>query len=700
MMKITNINPNEVIFALDIGTRTVIGTVGVIRDKKFHVLSENYVEHQERAMIDGQIHDITLVASAVDSVKKELERELGFKLSKVAIAAAGRFLRTVETKVDLELDYEEINKDIIRGLELTAVKKAEEEINKHTEGKLYCVGYSVKNYYLNGYVISNLTSHKGDNIGADVISTFLPRSVVESLYAVMEKVGLSVINLTLEPIAAMEAAIPQNLRLLNLALVDIGAGTSDVAICSKDTITAYGMASVAGDEVTELVAQNYLVDFNTAERIKRECFVKDKIQYTDILGIENEVTTEEVIKGIMPVIQKLADEISTKIIELNGNKSPNAVFLVGGGAHTPNLKEVLAQNLNLPAQRIAIKGRDAVTECICIDNSLGSTGVTVLGIALVSIKKLGQDFIDVYLNSSVVSLFNSRSNTVMDAIIQAGINPKVLIGKNGKNTKFILNDIKRVAFGTLASNAVIKVNGIVGSMDTEIRERDEIDITFAKDGKTSEPQVKEFIQDVNSVSFFINDEIINMEPVIFINEKRAALDEIIKEDDIVKIIYPQTLQDFKKYFEEGDYDYIFNGEKLKDNYVIKEGERIYRTTKEDKEVELVELESNISIEQEEETVSVIDENKEQIKENKLVVENKASENLTKENSKHRTISVVANDKTVVMNNKEKYIFIDVFDYIDFDLTRVKGSLILMLNGNKAGYYDELSDGDVVKVYWE
>lgn len=706
-MEITNINPSEVIFALDIGTRSVIGTVGVIRDKKFHVISENYVEHQERAMIDGQIHDITLVASAVDLVKKELEKSLGFKLTKVAIAAAGRFLRTVETKVELQLDYEEIDKDVIRGLELTAVKKAEEEINKHTEGKLYCVGYSVKSYYLNGYVISNLTSHKGDNIGADVISTFLPRSVVESLYAVMDKVGLTVINLTLEPIAAMEAAIPQNLRLLNLALVDIGAGTSDVAICSKDTITAYGMASVAGDEVTELVAQNYLVDFNTAEKIKRQCSDKDTIQYTDILGIENEISREEVVKGILPVVQKLADEISSKIIELNGNKSPNAVFLVGGGAHTPSLKDILAEKLNLPPQRIAIKGRDAVSECVCLDNSLGSTGVTVLGIALVSIKKLGQDFIDVYLNSSVVSLFNSHNNTVMDAIIQAGINPKVLMGKNGKNIKFLLNGIKRVAFGTLASNAVIKVNGIVGNMDTEIRERDEIEIDFAVDGKNAEPKVKEYIQAVNSTSFFINDEIINMEPTIFINDKKAELDEIINEDDNVRIIYPETLLDFKKYFETGDYDYLLNGTKLKDDYVIKEGQRIYRIEKEYEE-SVEALEENIDIDESEEENNISDttikqekeEIKGELKRDKAESYGDIKQSIDMGKNSNKIIAVIANDMPVVLKNKEKYVFIDIFDYIDFDLTRVKGNLTLMLNGKKAGYYDELSEGDNIKVYWE
>ena len=58
----------------------------------------------------------------------------------------------------------EIDREVISSLELTPVKMPEEEVNKSTHGKLYCVGYSVKNYYLNGYIISNLNSHKGEKI--------------------------------------------------------------------------------------------------------------------------------------------------------------------------------------------------------------------------------------------------------------------------------------------------------------------------------------------------------------------------------------------------------------------------------------------------------------------------------------------------------------------------------------------------------
>lgn len=714
-----NVNPQDLIFALDIGTRSVIGTAGIIKDKKFHVVAEYCVEHEERAMVDGQIHDVSLVASAVSTVKKQIESKLNVKMECVAIAAAGRFLRTVVCKSELKVDYDkEIDKDAIRSLELTAVKAAEEKINNQTEGKLYCVGYSVKNYYLNGYVISNLLSHKGENIGAEVIATFLPRSVVDSLYSVMNKVGLQVISLTLEPIAAMEAAIPKNLRLLNLALVDVGAGTSDIAISSKDTISAYGMVPMAGDEITEIIAQNYLVDFNTAEIIKKQCSEKEKVTYTDVLGLENEIVSEEVIKLISPSVKKIAEEIGSKIIELNGDKAPNAVFLVGGGAHTPKLKEFLSEKLNIPLQRIGIKGRDAVIDCVCEDNSLGSIGVTVLGIALVSIKRLGHDFIDVFLNDNVISLFNSHKHTIMDVMMQAGVNPKVLIGKNGRNIRFMLNDIKRVAFGTLASNAEIKVNGEKSSIDEEVKEGDSIEINYAVDGNDACPKIKDYVRKIHSISFFVNDILENLEPVIYINDERVDLEAQIKENDDVQIIYPEALGDYKKYFSDNNssFNYFLNGEELSDDYAINEGDRIYRISKEEltaeetKSNEEVTESDNIKENEDKVKKEIIDEEQENLSSfntqknsEDTNIYQEAAASIAEESSSSTVkdyIQVIVNKEPVILKGKEDYIFIDIFNYIEFDLTMPKGSLYLLLNGKNAGYHDKLLNGDVIELGWQ
>lgn len=100
---------------------------------------------------------------------------------------------------------------------------------------------------------------------------------MDGLYAAVGMAGLTVANMTLEPIAAINVAIPENYRLLNIALVDIGAGTSDISVTRDGSIIAYGMIPLAGDEITELIVQSYLVDFNTAEQIKLSSGMDDQV---------------------------------------------------------------------------------------------------------------------------------------------------------------------------------------------------------------------------------------------------------------------------------------------------------------------------------------------------------------------------------------------------------------------------------------
>lgn len=654
-----NVNLRNIKFALDVGTRSLIGTVGIVEDNNLKVICEKYLEHEERAMIDGQIHDIDLVAKGVKTILDEIEKELGIKLTDVSIAAAGRFLKTVNSigKIELNID-DEITKEDVKSLELISLKEAENEINKTTEGRLYCVGYSVKNYFLNGFVISNLVGHKGEEAKVETIATFLPRSVVDSLYSVMNKVGLRVNNLTLEPIAAIEAVVPKKLRLLNIALVDIGAGTSDIAISSKDSISSYGMVPQAGDEVTEAIAQECLVDFNTAEYIKRNLTIKDEITYTDIIGLENTVKSENILKSIKPIVKKIAESIGKKIIELNANKSPSALFLVGGGAHTPGLINELSEVLNMPIQRIAIKDRKAIENCIS-DNNIGSAGVTVLGIALMAIKNGQNDFIEVILNGSPVTMFNSHNHSVMDVIIHAGINGSMLIAKNGKNLRYTLNGVKRIAFGERGRSPVIKINGSIESIDKPIKSGDNIEINYAVSGKDASPKIIDQIREFNSISIYLDDQLTNLEPIILVNDNKENLDYYIKENDDINIILPKTVGDIKKYIINKELYIKKDGININDDYLLQEGDKLTTYNEILKE----------KLDRKEDSKNGLD------------------------------IIVTFNNKEIKLHGQKDYIFVDIFNYVDFDLSEAKGIITLLLNGNKVGYTEKLKNGDNIEVFW-
>ena len=64
------------------------------------------------------------------------------------------------------------------------------------------------------------------------------------------------------------------------------------------------------------------------------------------------------------------------------------------------------------------------------------------------------------------------------------------------------------------------------------------------------------------------------------------------------------------------------------------------------------------------------------------------------------IVVMVNKKPVLMSGKSKYIFVDVFDFINFDLSKPQGAIVTTLNGVQAQFMEELHDGDVLEIYWK
>lgn len=718
-------NSNNLIFSLDIGTRSIKGAVLENDNGKLKVLAEEYLEHEERAMHDGQIHNIPAVARTVLQVKTNLENKLDIKLENVAIAAAGRFLRTLVVNFEEELSEEiEIDKDFIRALELSAIKKAELEINNSLNAesantpsepqssnedinaiksntKLYCVGHTIKNYFLNGYTISSLLSHRGKVAGVELIATFLPSSVVDSLYAVMKMVNLSISTLTLEPIAAMEAIIPPNLRLLNLALVDIGAGTSDIAISNKDCITGYGMVPLAGDEVTEVVSQNYLLDFKGAEELKKKFSANEDLTYKDILGFDYTTNTEDMEKILDPVVENISSEISKEILNLNGDKSPSAIFLVGGGAHTPMLLDKIASKLDLPKQRIAIKGREAIANCSFEDFSLGSIGVTVIGIGLIAANKTFENYIEVSLNNSPVTLFNLNNVKICDVLVQASINPKLLIGRPGEDVSFTINGATHKALGNPPIMAKVYINDKEASLDTLVNEGDDINIVYAKNGSNASPKIYEYLSSLyDNINFKVNDNSYTIEPEIYINDIPARIESCIESGDNVTIILNTTLKSFcENHIDtfKGSTFYM-NNVPLEDNYSIKSGDNIYTYSLENMEnnmspkITAAPTESIKSGELVKIDIPLI--NKENINKNpNEIAIDKNIENLS-------NISVLVNNKPVQLTGKKDYIFIDIFDFINFDRNNPKGILILKHNGESASYFSKLCNGDTIDISWK
>ena len=658
-------NEQELLFSMDIGTRSIVGIVGCHDGEKFNIIAYDIEEHKERAMYDGQVHDIELVAKAAGKVKLRLEEKLGIKLRNVAIAAAGRSLKTHKVFIERIIEKgSEVERDTISSLEIEAIQKSQMEIEEmqHEDGQqYYCVGYAVVNYYLNGSIIGNLEGHKANSIGIEVLATFLPKIVVDSLYSVVSRINLEVSSLTLEPIAAMNVSIQSNLRLLNIALVDIGAGTSDIALTKNGTVYAFAMVPVAGDEITEKLAETYLLDFDTAEKVKIELNKKGKIKFKDIMGNQIQLSADEIISSIDAAVEQLARDICDKILEYNG-KAPSAVFLVGGGSLVPRLEEYIANKLQIPLERVGLRKTSLIKELNIKDKRIsGPEFITPIGIAITAHLNRQKDFLNVFVNDKSIKMFNSKSLNVADALILVGFNPRSLIGRRGLPVSFTLNDQVEIVKGEPGEPAKIFVNGAQSSLDKILANGDRIIIDPAVDGKSADVYIKNYSNLLKGKIIYVNNVEKSLSPTITVNRKPQTVDYKISDKDIIEVKTINTV------------------------------EELLRAMEVDTEGILVEI-NNKSVE-----MSSYIGNGDHI--NWSYNSNALDKSFHQAHTK--TIIITLNgEQLVIEQNKDSMMFLDIFNHIDIDVSRVKGINTLKLNGSNANYTDLIKNGDIIEISWE
>lgn len=727
--------PEQLVFGLDIGTRSVVGTVGYLDGDTFYAAAQSVREHTSRSMIDGQIHDIIQVGRTIREVKEELEGLVGRELKEVCIAAAGRVLRTVTTTVEMEFESETvINHENIYSLDLIGMEKAQEELQEKNKSDIhfYCVGYSVIKYYLNGNFIGNLEGHKAMKIAEDIIATFLPDEVVDGLYAAVHQAGLEVANLTLEPIAAINVAIPEKFRMLNIGLVDVGAGTSDICLTKDGSITAYGMIPMAGDELTEIIAKQYLVDFDMAEKIKtsvreqmfeeikaiheKDAAAKEErkenaaITYEDILGISHEVTPGEVCDLVDGILEEITTRVADKIKELNGDRSVSAVFVVGGGGKFPGFTEKLAGKLGLVPERVALRGEEVLGQVEFYQKHIkkDSLLVTPIGICLNYYDKKN-NFIFVNFNGERIKLYNNNHLTVVEAAMQANFPNDGLFPKRGRELNFTVNGKERIVRGSLGEAAVVKINGQDADLNAGIFSNDKIEIAPSTAGIPATLNVEDLPEFNNSFEVIVNGAKVVCPKFVQANGQLVSGFYEIHENDDIKVLNYYTLQQLLEFMDVllplGTVVMINNKEssfedKVYDNFTVDWLlEKNKYAPQFDEEEQMFEEEDSYNEEeqafdkkeQEEQDPS---EREEKIKPQTPAAEQKAAPMET------RDIAVMVNGEQIFMHGKKKYVFVDVFDYIDFDLSKPKGDIVTLLNGENTQYTAELKPNDNIKIYWE
>lgn len=700
-LDMTNV-PEDLVFGLDIGTRSIVGTLGYKKDtNRFVVVAQVAIEHETRAMIDGQIHDIGQVAKTIGQIRSRLEEMTGRTLKEVCIAAAGRVLKTVEASAKIEFPSEMVvTNEHIYSLDMLGVEQAYETLRQESQSdqvKFYCVGYSVKQYYQNEYPISNLEGHKSKLIRTDLIATFLPDEVVDGLYAAVERAGLQVANLTLEPIAAINVAIPEKFRLLNIALVDVGAGTSDISITRDGSIIAYGMIPVAGDEVTEAVSRAYLTDFTEADRMKCASTTQEEVAYHDIMGLPQKITSQELVESVEDTVKNMTKTISDKIMELNGGKPVSAVFVVGGGGKIGGFTESLAEYQGIQKERVALRGAEVLGNVTFLqdDITVDSLLVTPIGICL-NYYEQRNNFIFVTVNGERIKLYDNNKLTIMDAAMQVGFPNEDLFPKRGKSVTYYVDQEKRMVRGEPGEAAIVRCNGEETGINTGIVSNDKIEITPSTCGEDAHISIGDLQEFKSTLHFTFNGKSITCSRFVSVNEELVSEFYEIKDQDQITILDYYTLGQVLDFM-----DIIHHGQVLVNNVVADMDTKVYDNftilCELQEELPVPTVEKEVIEEKEEPVETAVEESSPKERQD---LEKESGEVVPETPAYVHDIAITVNGEPVVLKGKKSYVLVDVLDFYPVDTAVAHGDhLETSVNGIPCDFIEPVKEGDLVVIRW-
>ena len=393
-----------------------------------------------------------------------------------------------------------------------------------------------------------------------------------------------------------------------------------------------------------------------------------------------------------------------------------------GGGRIGGYTKKLSEHLGILAERVAVRGEEVMGKIRFKEENVrkDSLMVTPIGICL-NYYEQSNNFIYVSFNEEHIKIYDSGNLAVVDAAMHANFPNDGLFPRRGKEINYTINGKKSFKRGNLGEAARITVNGEAADMHSPIRANDVIQVEPSTVGTPAKLTIAELPEFKSMIVIRANDSRILLPRVAVVNgEEQNEFYEVQEGDEIVMRDY-YTVAQVRRFMDvllDDKTEVLVNNEpadddtKVYENFTIKWGlkadkakqEQAKRKAKQEEAAAEEELSEEMPEEAEEDEEPAADSFEALPEDDGTYVrqEKETEEAPAKEEPRiTRSISLTVNGKEVRLEGKPEYVFVDVFDHIDFDLQKVKGTrLITDLNGHKAEYMEPVHSGDVIVIRWE
>lgn len=328
--------------SLDIGTEFVKSLIFDVKDDKAEVVGVGRARQGLTHISAGAVTDIRGV---IKNCEKSLEKaaQMAGKLpDQVIVGIAGELVKGSTTtikytrpKLRTKITMRELQ-DIIAKVQRRAFDRMRSIMaweSGHSEIDVKLVNAAIVDVRIDGYKVTNPLGFQGKEIQIGVFNAFAPIVHLGALQTITENLDLDLLSITAEPYAVARSMGPEEGIEFSAIFIDIGGGTTDIAVVSNGGVVGTKMFALGGRAFTKRISQMLNISFTDAEELKL-AYSKGKISTGD-----KKKTIEQAIEADCKV---WISGVELTLSEFkNVDLLPSRILLCGGGSELPQITKIL-----------------------------------------------------------------------------------------------------------------------------------------------------------------------------------------------------------------------------------------------------------------------------------------------------------------------------------------------------------------------
>ncbi|NLE84256.1 MAG: cell division protein FtsA [Chloroflexi bacterium] len=342
-----------IVVGLDVGTSKVCTLVARVENgMNLRILGVGIEPSQ--GIRKGTVNDINAASEAISRSIEKAERTSGFEINSAIVNLAGIQVSSTISKGAVGISGRVIDQeDVYRALD-----SAQAIAVPHNREIVHVIQ---RGFNIDGQEdISQPIGMHGYRMEVEAHIITSAASTMENMRQCVSMAGIDVSQFVLNPLASSEAILSETEREMGVAVIDLGAGTTGVAIYVKGDVFHANVLGIGGNHVTSDIAQGLRLPLDVAEEVKLQhgyAVLEDisEEEFFNIVAFGSEQASKVDRRELVNIIEARAEEIMVMVqqeIKRSGYDTmlPAGVVLTGGGANLPGIRNLAANILNLPVR--------------------------------------------------------------------------------------------------------------------------------------------------------------------------------------------------------------------------------------------------------------------------------------------------------------------------------------------------------------